>query len=152
MRHENLLRYIAAEKHGTNLETELWLITEFHERVSAYVLHILYTTRCEAVLFFLQLFYLIEELNMFQKRLLFTWSEEQHIFQYGSSPVPPSDRTVLPIYFIGMSVIVKKTNPASIENRYSYLWDKCFMVLMVRGNHDILFSRPCCKEINWITQ
>ncbi len=35
MRHENLLRYIAAEKHGTNLETELWLITEFHERVSA---------------------------------------------------------------------------------------------------------------------
>lgn len=33
MRHENILRYIAAEKHGTNLETELWLITEFHERV-----------------------------------------------------------------------------------------------------------------------
>lgn len=40
MRHENLLRYIAAEKHGTNLETELWLITEFHERVSTHVLHI----------------------------------------------------------------------------------------------------------------
>lgn len=37
MRHENLLRYIAAEKHGTNLETELWLITEFHERVSAHL-------------------------------------------------------------------------------------------------------------------
>lgn len=52
MRHENLLRYIAAEKHGTNLETELWLITEFHERVSPYVLHTLYTTRCKAVLFF----------------------------------------------------------------------------------------------------
>ncbi|XP_029380371.1 activin receptor type-2B isoform X1 [Echeneis naucrates] len=34
MRHENILRYIAAEKHGTNLETELWLITEFHERGS----------------------------------------------------------------------------------------------------------------------
>ena len=34
MRHENLLRYIAAEKHGSNLETELWLIMEFHERVS----------------------------------------------------------------------------------------------------------------------
>jgi len=33
MRHENLLRYIAAEKHGSNLETELWLIIEFHERV-----------------------------------------------------------------------------------------------------------------------
>ncbi|XP_061695058.1 activin receptor type-2B isoform X2 [Syngnathoides biaculeatus] len=34
MRHENILRYIAAEKHGSNLETELWLITEFHERGS----------------------------------------------------------------------------------------------------------------------
>lgn len=34
MKHENLLRYIAAEKRGTNLETELWLITEFHENVS----------------------------------------------------------------------------------------------------------------------
>ena len=38
MRHENILRYIAAEKHGTNLETELWLITEFHERVRAHLL------------------------------------------------------------------------------------------------------------------
>ncbi|CAB1326829.1 unnamed protein product [Coregonus sp. 'balchen'] len=34
MRHENLLRYIAAEKHGSNMETELWLIVEFHERGS----------------------------------------------------------------------------------------------------------------------
>uniref|UniRef100_A0A8C7KZ08 Serine/threonine-protein kinase receptor n=1 Tax=Oncorhynchus kisutch TaxID=8019 RepID=A0A8C7KZ08_ONCKI len=34
MRHENLLRYIAAEKHGSNMETELWLIMEFHERGS----------------------------------------------------------------------------------------------------------------------
>ncbi|XP_045067426.1 activin receptor type-2B-like [Coregonus clupeaformis] len=34
MRHENLLRYIAAEKHGSNLETEFWLIMEFHERGS----------------------------------------------------------------------------------------------------------------------
>lgn len=33
MKHENLLRYIAAEKRGTNLEMELWLISEFHERV-----------------------------------------------------------------------------------------------------------------------
>ncbi|CAB1317940.1 unnamed protein product, partial [Coregonus sp. 'balchen'] len=32
MRHENLLRYIAAEKHGSNLETEFWLIMEFHQR------------------------------------------------------------------------------------------------------------------------
>ncbi|KAJ8337203.1 hypothetical protein SKAU_G00384230 [Synaphobranchus kaupii] len=34
MKHENLLRYIAAEKRGTNLEMELWLITEFHEKGS----------------------------------------------------------------------------------------------------------------------
>lgn len=33
MKHENLLRYIAAEKRGTNLEMELWLISEFHQRV-----------------------------------------------------------------------------------------------------------------------
>lgn len=33
MKHDNLLRYIAAEKRGSNLETEFWLITEFHERV-----------------------------------------------------------------------------------------------------------------------
>lgn len=47
MRHENLLRYIAAEKHGTNLETELWLITEFHERVSINPPHPpIYTTQC----------------------------------------------------------------------------------------------------------
>ncbi|KAM4606304.1 activin receptor type-2B [Polymixia lowei] len=34
MKHNNLLRYITAEKRGTNLEMELWLITEFHERGS----------------------------------------------------------------------------------------------------------------------
>nr|XP_046148846.1 activin receptor type-2B [Oncorhynchus gorbuscha] len=34
MKHENLLRYIAAEKRGTNLEMELWLISEFHQRGS----------------------------------------------------------------------------------------------------------------------
>lgn len=34
MRHKNILRYIAAEKRGSHLEAELWLITEFHERVS----------------------------------------------------------------------------------------------------------------------
>ncbi|KAL0966923.1 hypothetical protein UPYG_G00302310 [Umbra pygmaea] len=34
MKHENLLTYIAAEKHGSNLETELWLIVEFHQRGS----------------------------------------------------------------------------------------------------------------------
>ncbi|XP_030629188.1 activin receptor type-2B isoform X2 [Chanos chanos] len=34
MRHENLLRFISAEKRGSNLQMELWLITEFHERGS----------------------------------------------------------------------------------------------------------------------
>uniref|UniRef100_A0A9J7XTA0 Serine/threonine-protein kinase receptor n=1 Tax=Cyprinus carpio carpio TaxID=630221 RepID=A0A9J7XTA0_CYPCA len=34
MKHENLLHYIGAEKRGSNLETEFWLITEFHERGS----------------------------------------------------------------------------------------------------------------------
>ncbi|XP_032091018.1 activin receptor type-2B isoform X2 [Thamnophis elegans] len=34
MKHENLLQFIAAEKRGTNLETELWLITAFHEKGS----------------------------------------------------------------------------------------------------------------------
>ncbi|RXM99659.1 Activin receptor type-2B [Acipenser ruthenus] len=34
MKHENLLYYIGAEKRGVNLEMELWLITEFHERGS----------------------------------------------------------------------------------------------------------------------
>ncbi|KAK1790878.1 hypothetical protein P4O66_014733, partial [Electrophorus voltai] len=34
LRHENLLRFISAEKRGTNLQMELWLITEFHERGS----------------------------------------------------------------------------------------------------------------------
>lgn len=33
MRHDNILRYIAAEKRGSHLEAELWLVTEFHERV-----------------------------------------------------------------------------------------------------------------------
>ncbi|XP_056594282.1 activin receptor type-2B [Triplophysa dalaica] len=34
MKHENLLYYIGAERRGSNLETEFWLITEFHERGS----------------------------------------------------------------------------------------------------------------------
>ncbi|TRY55337.1 hypothetical protein DNTS_009043 [Danionella cerebrum] len=34
MKHDNLLCFIAAEKRGSNLETEFWLITEFHERGS----------------------------------------------------------------------------------------------------------------------
>lgn len=34
MRHENLLQFIAAEKRGSNLEVELWLITAFHDKVS----------------------------------------------------------------------------------------------------------------------
>ncbi|CAK6983866.1 activin receptor type-2B, partial [Scomber scombrus] len=34
MRHENILKYIAAEKRGNHPEAELWIITEFHERGS----------------------------------------------------------------------------------------------------------------------
>lgn len=35
MKHENLLQFIAAEKRGSNLEVELWLITAFHDKVSS---------------------------------------------------------------------------------------------------------------------
>lgn len=31
MRHDNILRYIASEKHGDNFQTEFWLITAYHE-------------------------------------------------------------------------------------------------------------------------
>ena len=34
--HDNVLRFIAAEKRGDNLNMELWLITEFHEKGSLY--------------------------------------------------------------------------------------------------------------------
>uniref|UniRef100_A0A667YHE7 Serine/threonine-protein kinase receptor n=1 Tax=Myripristis murdjan TaxID=586833 RepID=A0A667YHE7_9TELE len=34
MRHENLLHFIGAEKRGTNLDIELWLITAYHEKGS----------------------------------------------------------------------------------------------------------------------
>ena len=34
--HPNILRYIGAEKRGDNLNMDLWLITEFHERGSLY--------------------------------------------------------------------------------------------------------------------
>ncbi|NP_001084049.1 activin receptor type-2B precursor [Xenopus laevis] len=34
MKHENLLEFIAAEKRGSNLEMELWLITAFHDKGS----------------------------------------------------------------------------------------------------------------------
>ncbi|KAM4718110.1 activin receptor type-2B [Anableps anableps] len=34
MRHENILRFIAAESRGSHPESELWLISEFHERGS----------------------------------------------------------------------------------------------------------------------
>lgn len=34
MKHENVLKYIAAQKRGGNLNIELWLITEFHEHGS----------------------------------------------------------------------------------------------------------------------
>lgn len=31
MNHKNILRFIAAEKHGDSQATQYWLITEFHE-------------------------------------------------------------------------------------------------------------------------
>ena len=34
--HENVLHFIAAEKRGDNLNMELWLISEFHEKGSLY--------------------------------------------------------------------------------------------------------------------
>lgn len=34
MNHENILRYIGVEKRGENLQSELWLITGFHEKGS----------------------------------------------------------------------------------------------------------------------
>ncbi|XP_046955555.1 activin receptor type-2B [Lynx rufus] len=34
MKHENLLQFIAAEKRGSSLEVELWLITAFHDKGS----------------------------------------------------------------------------------------------------------------------
>uniref|UniRef100_A0A3P9M272 Serine/threonine-protein kinase receptor n=1 Tax=Oryzias latipes TaxID=8090 RepID=A0A3P9M272_ORYLA len=34
MKHQNILRYIGAERRGNHLEAELWIITEFHERGS----------------------------------------------------------------------------------------------------------------------
>lgn len=51
MKHENLLQFIAAEKRGTNLETELWLITAFHDKVMYHCTYILGRQRgdgCEA--------------------------------------------------------------------------------------------------------
>lgn len=41
MKHENLLQFIAAEKRGTNLETELWLITAFHDKVTYHFTYVL---------------------------------------------------------------------------------------------------------------
>ncbi|XP_068438445.1 activin receptor type-2B-like [Clinocottus analis] len=34
MKHDNILKFITAEKRGNHLEEELWIITEFHERGS----------------------------------------------------------------------------------------------------------------------
>ncbi|XP_030641831.1 activin receptor type-2A isoform X2 [Chanos chanos] len=34
MKHENILHFIGAEKRGTNLDIELWLITSYHEKGS----------------------------------------------------------------------------------------------------------------------
>lgn len=34
MRHENLLQFLGAEKRGSELETELWLVTAYHHKVT----------------------------------------------------------------------------------------------------------------------
>ncbi|KAK7881188.1 hypothetical protein WMY93_029597 [Mugilogobius chulae] len=34
LRHENILRFVGAERRGSHLESELWIITEFHHRGS----------------------------------------------------------------------------------------------------------------------
>lgn len=34
MRHENLLQFLGAEKRGSKLETELWLVTAYHHKVT----------------------------------------------------------------------------------------------------------------------
>lgn len=33
MKHENILQFIGAEKRGTSVDVDLWLITAFHEKV-----------------------------------------------------------------------------------------------------------------------
>lgn len=33
MKHDNLLAFIGAEQRGNHLDSELWIITEFHQRV-----------------------------------------------------------------------------------------------------------------------
>lgn len=37
MRHENVLQFFGAEKRGSNLDIELWLITAYHEKVWRYM-------------------------------------------------------------------------------------------------------------------
>lgn len=34
MKHENVLHFMGAEKRGSNLDIELWLITAYHEKVN----------------------------------------------------------------------------------------------------------------------
>lgn len=33
MKHDNILQFIGAEKRGTSIDVDLWLITAFHEKV-----------------------------------------------------------------------------------------------------------------------
>lgn len=35
MKHDNILQFIGAEKRGTSIDVDLWLITAFHEKVGA---------------------------------------------------------------------------------------------------------------------
>lgn len=34
MNHENILDFLGAEKRGSNIDMELWLISSFHEKVN----------------------------------------------------------------------------------------------------------------------
>lgn len=36
MKHENILQFIGAEKRGTSVDVDLWLITAFHEKVNLF--------------------------------------------------------------------------------------------------------------------
>lgn len=43
MKHDNILQFIGAEKRGTSIDVDLWLITAFHEKVDTRHKHELQT-------------------------------------------------------------------------------------------------------------
>lgn len=42
MKHDNILQFIGAEKRGTSIDVDLWLITAFHEKVPSVPLQFLF--------------------------------------------------------------------------------------------------------------